>query len=59
MLSLVTIFVWMNFNMPCCFLRGAEVQLVSMELEETEDVQVPEALRQVCHLDAFTNLVFH
>lgn len=39
------------------FLREREAQLVSMGLKETGDVQVPEAIRQVCHFEAFPNFV--
>lgn len=41
------------------FLREREDQLVSMGLKETGDVLVPEAIRQVCHFEAFPNFVSH
>lgn len=41
------------------FLRGREAQLVSVGLKETGDVQVSEAIRQVCNFETFPNFVSH
>lgn len=38
------------------FPRGREAQLVSVGLKETGDVQVPEAIRQVCNFETFPDL---
>lgn len=41
------------------FLRGREAQLVSVGLMGTEDVQVSEAIRQVCYFETFPDVVSH
>lgn len=41
------------------FLREREAQLVSVGLKETGDVQVSEAIRQVCNLETFPYFVSH